>query len=64
MAYDSCPELCGGTRTHLPKNGTIDIEMDLKTPLLQPITILAYTCYDRVVEINGIDKSCELKFLS
>ena len=64
MAYDSCPDICAGMRTHLPKNGTINIEMDYKSPTTKAITILVYQIYDRIVEINGADKSCTLKYLT
>ena len=64
MAYESCPNLCAGLQTHLPKKGTIGLELELKTALLQPITILVYQIYDKVLEIDGIDNSCTVKYLS
>ena len=36
LSYDSCPEMCSGSRTHLPKTGTLEIEADFKTaPILE-----------------------------
>ena len=64
MAYDACPELCGGERKHLPKTGSIDFEMDLKEALAKPITILAYMVFEKVLEVNGGDKSCTVKYLT
>ena len=64
MAYDSCPELCAGLRTHLPKNGTIGLEIELKKALLNPISILVYQVYDKYMELDGLDNSCTVKYLS
>ena len=63
LSYDSCPEMCSGSRTHLPKTGTLEIEADFKTALDKPITILVYSVYNRFLEISGKEKNCVLKYL-
>lgn len=56
FAFDLTPDLCGGYHMHNRRTGSIDLEVQTKTPLTDAVYAIALCTYDAQVLIRQNNK--------
>ena len=52
IAFDLAPDKCNGHHLHRLRNGTVDVKMNLRTKLPEPVTMLVLCTYDKMLKLN------------
>ena len=69
FVFDRAPDACNGAHTHIPENGFIDLEFEVKDALRVPIIAIIYSQYDKILtwkrsKGKGVDYAPEVEVIN